>query len=286
MCVHVAPVDTIGCWLQCTLKQQQVLCLQVSVDNVAVVTIFHSRQDLPELPPGLQLTQTAVLRQIPEVAPAVKQTPHKKVDNPSVQDFFATTRKYYSDKSTEQRTKEDGIALWIGRTGLPARIVEDEEFVAMMSKMDAKFKVPKRHKILNLIEKMYKEEKEKIRHNLATARRITTGLDIWTKKGLTASFLGVSACYFNPVDNKAEHKLLNLKEIVHPHTAQSISTLVEESMEEWGISREKVLTTITDNGSNMVAAFHTNAEVATSTEEDSEAEPDDSNDDQEREDDE
>ncbi|KAK0152186.1 Zinc finger BED domain-containing protein 1 [Merluccius polli] len=224
--------------------------------------------------------------EIPEVAP-VKQTPHKKVDNPSVQDFFATTtRKYYSDKSREQRTKEDGIALWIGRTGLPARIVEDEDFVAMMSKMDAKFQVPKRHKILNLIDKMYKEEKEKIRHNLATARRITTGLDIWTKKGLTASFLGVSACYFNPVDNKAEHKLLNLKEIVHPHTAQSISTLLEESMEEWGISREKVLTTITDNGSNMVAAFHTNAEVATSTEEDSEAEPDDSNDDQEREDDE
>lgn len=209
------------------------------------------------------------------------------MDKPtSAVDFFAT--KMYNSNSTEQRTKEEGIAQWIGRTGLPARIVEDEEFIAMMAKMDKKFKVPKRQKILNLIENMYKEEKEKVKQNLATARRITTGLDIWTKKGLTASFLGVSACYFNPEDNKAEHKLLNLKEMAHPHTAESISVLVEESMEEWGIPREKVLTTITDNGSNMVASFqsHTHAEVATTSEEDSEAEHDDANDDdQEGEDD-
>lgn len=197
------------------------------------------------------------------------------MDKPtSAQDFFAT--RMYNKNSPEQRTKEEGIAQWIGRTGLPARIVEDEEFIAMMAKMDKKFKVPKRHKILNLIENMYKEEKEKIKQNLATARRITTGLDIWTKKGLTASFLGVSACYFNPQDNKAEHKLLNLKEMAHPHTAESISMLVEESMVEWGIPREKVLTTITDNGSNMVASFHSHAqaEAATTSEEDSEAEQD------------
>lgn len=144
----------------------------------------------------------------------------------------------------------------------------------MMAKMDKKFKVPKRHKILNLIDKMYKEEKEKIKQKLATACRITTGLDIWTKKGLIASFLGVSTCYFKPEDNTAEHKLLNLKEMVHPHTAESISTLVEESMEEWGIPRQKVLTTITDNDSNLRASFHKHADVATTSEEDSEAEHD------------
>lgn len=49
--------------------------------------------------------------------------------------------------------------------------------------------------------------------------------------------------------------------MVHPHTAESISTLVQESMKEWGIPREKVLTTITENGSNMVPSFHTHAEL-------------------------
>ena len=80
------------------------------------------------------------------------------MDKPtSAQDFFAT--QMYNNNSPEQRTKEEGIAQWIGQTGLPARIAEDEEFIAMMAKMDKKFKVPKRHKILNLMENMYKEEK-------------------------------------------------------------------------------------------------------------------------------
>lgn len=97
------------------------------------------------------------------------------MDKPtSAQDFFAT-KKY---NSPEQHTKEEGIAQWIGRTGLPARIVEDEQFITMMAKMDKKFQVPKRQKNLNLIDRMYKKEKEKIKQKLTTARRITTGLDI------------------------------------------------------------------------------------------------------------
>lgn len=165
----------------------------------------------------------------------------------------------YNENAPEQRCKEQAIAQWIGRTGLPARIVEDEEFIQMMGSMDKKFNVPKRQKILNLIENMYMEEKGKIKRSLSQARRVTTGLDIWTKKGLTASFLGVSACYFNPESNKAEHKLLSLKELAHPHTGEAIGALVEESMAEWGIQRDKIITTITDNGSNMVASFRSEA---------------------------
>lgn len=34
------------------------------MDDVAVVTILHRRQDLPELPPGFKLTETAMLCQV------------------------------------------------------------------------------------------------------------------------------------------------------------------------------------------------------------------------------
>lgn len=125
----------------------------------------------------------------------------------------------------------------------------------MMSKIDKKLTVPKKTKISNLVDTLYLTEKQKYKQRLAMARKITIGLDIWTKKGLTASFLAVSACYFNSQENKAEHILLNLKQMAHPHTAHSILNLVDESTEEWGIPKEKILTIITDNGSNMVAAF-------------------------------
>lgn len=44
--------------------QQQILRLQVSVDDVPVVTVLDCRQNLPKLPSGLQLTETPVLCQI------------------------------------------------------------------------------------------------------------------------------------------------------------------------------------------------------------------------------
>lgn len=43
--------------------------------------------------------------------------------------------------------------------------------------------------------------------------------------------------------------------MTHPHTALSIAACVDECLEEWAIPKEKVLTIITDNGSNMFSAF-------------------------------
>lgn len=98
-------------------------------------------------------------------------------------------------------------------------------------------------------------QKLKYKQRLSNAQKLSIGLDIWTKKGLTTSFLALSACYYNPEANKAEYILLNLKQLAHPHTAHIISSLVEKCTAEWGIPKDKIITIITDNGSNMVAAF-------------------------------
>lgn len=75
--------------------------------------------------------------------------------------------------------------------------------------------------------------------------------------------------------------MLQLVELDHPHTAHSIKVVVDTSLEDWGIPKEKVLTFITDNGSNMVAAFkddegEDDEGEPTSTEEDDEVDEEDS----------
>ncbi|XP_024135954.1 uncharacterized protein LOC112151330 [Oryzias melastigma] len=94
---------------------------------------------------------------------------------------------------------------------------------------------------------------------------MSIGIDLWTKKDWTASFIAISSCYFCTEQNKPEHILLSLEEVAHPHTAQSIKACVDKCMQEWDVPHEKVMAVITDNGSNMVAAFKSN----TSEEEDS-----------------
>ena len=62
-----------------------------------------------------------------------------------------------------------------------------------------------------------------------------------------------------------------------PHTGEKIREVVDKVLDEWGISPSKVLATLTDNGSNMVAAFRpklTNSSDDDDIELEDETEPD------------
>lgn len=144
---------------------------------------------------------------------------------------FLSSSKYKTE-SKEQQTKEQAIARWVGCTGLPLTTIEDEDFVLMMEIVDKRLTVPKKTKISNLIETQYEHERHKFKERLAAARRVSIGLDLWTKKGLTASFLAISACYFCVEQSKPVHILLALEQVAHPHTAQSIKACVDKCMQE------------------------------------------------------
>lgn len=73
---------------------------------------------------------------------------------------LAAATKYKPD-SAEQLAKEHAITLWIGRTSLPARSVEDEDFTHMIERFDKRLTIPKKTKISNLVDKFYNGEKQK-----------------------------------------------------------------------------------------------------------------------------
>jgi hypothetical protein len=85
-------------------------------------------------------------------------------------------------------------------------------------------------------------------------RYFVTGMDCWSKKGLTASFLGISASFYSPKHKTALHFLLNLWQIDHPHTGEMIADRLCSSLAKWGIEQRRVLMVVTDNGANMIKA--------------------------------
>jgi hypothetical protein len=119
-------------------------------------------------------------------------------------------------------------------------------------------------KINNLLkEKMYKGTST-LKDILHSCRKVTICLDGWSKKGLTSSFLGISACFFCLRTSKPVHAFLNLNNIEHPHTGEMISEQLHRSLAQWGIEVDKVLLIITDNGANMVKAVRLLGETAIS----------------------
>ncbi|XP_065681394.1 zinc finger BED domain-containing protein 4-like [Hydra vulgaris] len=134
----------------------------------------------------------------------------------------------------------------------PVTLVDNASFRKLVNTLDYKFSLPASAKITSLLNEKFTVLTRKLRDFISEGRRFTICLDGWTKKGLTASFLGISVCFFHFKSEKPIHALLNLYLVKHPHTGEQIANCFEKCLKYWIISREKILLVISDNGANMV----------------------------------
>jgi hypothetical protein len=152
--------------------------------------------------------------------------------------YFGTGGKKdtWPKQSKECKYRDASLALFTAVSGVPTRIVDSVEFKNFCSVLDAKYTVPGSKKVGIKMDKLFKRTKAKIAELVANARHVVIGMDIWTKKSLSASYLGISGCFYSPQLRHAVHVLLNLHQIGHPHTGDMIAEKFEATLTEWGIS--------------------------------------------------
>lgn len=93
------------------------------------------------------------------------------------------------------------LAFFVGSTNAANRIVEDAAFQSLLETLDARCSVPGRAVIGKEIDKLLLEMKLKIEASLAEARKINFCAEVWLKKGLSSSYLGVTAHFFSQHNN-------------------------------------------------------------------------------------
>lgn len=106
-----------------------------------------------------------------------------------------------------------------------------------------------------LMNDQFISKSERLHALLGQARRVTICLDGWTKNGLSSSYVGISACFFDPSTALPRHAFLNLSEMGHPHTGEKLAECLHNCLAKWGITPEKIILVISDNGSNMIKAI-------------------------------
>ena len=77
---------------------------------------------------------------------------------------------------------------------------------------------------------------------------------IWSKKRLTASFLGVTT-HLTLHGHKRNQATLAVRRPALPHTAKNVDAVVVEVLGEWEIPKEEISAVLTNNGSYMVKAL-------------------------------
>ena len=172
----------------------------------------------------------------------------------------------YPTTSERYLTITKQLAIFIGSTNVPNSIVENEAFKSFVKSLDSRYPVPGRAVIGKELDKVLVTLKQNIHVLMSQARKIALCADIWSKKGLTSSYLGVTAHFFSRKDHR-KHVTLCVKRMPSPHMALHVREKVEEVLHDWELSADKISLIITDSGSNMVAAFRNLVEKRADTEE-------------------
>ena len=169
-------------------------------------------------------------------------------------------RKY--DKTSNQWQEiTRKMAIFIASSSVPNSIVENAEFRLLIEALDPRYQTPSRSKMSKEMDLLMDDLKGKIKVYLDSAQRVSVCTDIWTKRGMTSSYLGVTAHFFSRHNQRRHSVTLAVRLFDHPHTAERVRSLLDVIMKEWDID-QKLYVIITNNGSNMVKAFRNDALTA------------------------
>ena len=105
-------------------------------------------------------------------------------------------KKQYAKESDRYKVITRKLAIFVGCTSVPNRIVESPEFRDLLTTLDKRSITPGRAAIGKELDKVMEDLKAKVTSVLKDSNKVSICADIWSKKGLSSSYLGVTAHFF------------------------------------------------------------------------------------------
>lgn len=113
-----------------------------------------------------------------------------------------TKQAVYSKESERYKWIIRRLAIFIGSSNVANHLMENTEFKDLVHALDPQYPVPGRASINRELDQVFIELKAKISIHLQSANFISICCDIWSKKGLTSSYLGITAHFFSRSDHR------------------------------------------------------------------------------------
>ncbi len=176
-----------------------------------------------------------------------------KGTQPTLKQILEKRTERYDQGSERKKLLDMTVARMIAQDLQPLSVVEDQGFITLCRALDKKFQLPCRRTLRNvLIPKLFKKVQEEVKAKLSGVTSVCITTDLWTSNS-NASFMAATSHYWNPKSGGLESTVLDCHRIKGSHTADLISQELGKVLQGYNI-REKVLTSVTDNGSNIMKA--------------------------------
>lgn len=150
----------------------------------------------------------------------------------------------------------EALGYYIAKDNLSFQAVERPGFLMFAKTAVPQYQVPTRHFFSGTeIPRMYSNIKAEVREQLGQANWFAATTDIWTSNGGGGEpYLSFSIHFVTP-DWKLQPYCLETLLFPQDHTADNIREMIENIIDEWGISKDNFVCITTDNAANMLKAF-------------------------------
>lgn len=157
-----------------------------------------------------------------------------------------------SKASTAQKNFDVALVDYVVKSIRPFSTVSDPNFIDLIKAANKEINVMGRMTLMRRITDLTLTLKQKIIAKFNNAEFVSTAADIWSNQH--HSYMGISAHY---IDKNMERRseLLAVRHFPNPHTGERIAEVISAVHEEFNLNESKIVSTVTDNGSNIVKAF-------------------------------
>ena len=173
----------------------------------------------------------------------------RKCDKRYTQTTLSLARLSESDKEMSKKLLLNFILSSLS----PFNLVENDDFIKYITFCDPRQVLPSRGSLMDSIDNIFKEEKEKKINELAANNsKFSLTCDGWTSLN-SMPFFAITIHY---VDSNyvLRDTVLSLSSFPHPHSALSISERIRMVCEEYGI-QERIFCVTTDSAANMIKSI-------------------------------
>ena len=122
---------------------------------------------------------------------SLKQQEKKSEESPFQQTLHEAVRKTkpFNQESEHYKRITHKLTVFVAASNVANRVVEDEQFRALRTAIERQ------------MNKLLIDLNSKMEAVLQSARKIAITTDVWSKKGLVSSFLGITTHFFSQKDH-------------------------------------------------------------------------------------
>ncbi|CAH2093103.1 unnamed protein product [Euphydryas editha] len=167
----------------------------------------------------------------------------KRINEKDKVENIAKTKvnKKKSDKNKPTQDQfDDNILKYFIHSMIPLRAIEDPYFLKIFTDLE--------------ISDYYEKQVTTIKSELSEVEYVCTALDIWSSK--KRSFIGVTVHWIKN-DSRRASVALACQRFKGVHIYDRLSEFIQEINADYNLYSNKIVASVTDNGSNFVKAFQT-----------------------------